>query len=101
MVALESHGSLHTFTPSTSTWSTIGPTDPSLPHPAARSYHALTSDANSTLYLHAGCPSPGRLSDLWSFHLPSGSWKQLASAPGLERGATSVALAAAKPRRTK
>lgn len=58
--------------------------------PAPRSYHAMTSDGASSIYLHAGCPTSGRLSDLWKFDIKSGVWTQLADAPDPSRGGTSI-----------
>lgn len=70
----------------------MSPTDPALPYPEARSYHTLGNDGKETLYLHAGCPAKGRLSDLWSFHIPSKRWNELSSAPEPARGGTSIAF---------
>jgi N-acetylneuraminic acid mutarotase len=90
MSCLEEKGTLWVFDPAMSDWSTISPMDPELPYPLARSYHALASDGNETIYLHAGCPAQGRLSDLWSFHLPTHRWKELEPAPGPPRGGSST-----------
>lgn len=93
MTCLEEQGSLWVFDSTTSDWSMMSPTDPALPYPEARSYHALGSDGLETLYLHAGCPAKGRLSGLWSFHIPSNQWTELSSAPEPARGGTSIAFA--------
>jgi N-acetylneuraminic acid mutarotase len=53
----------------------------------------MTSDGADTLYLHAGCPETGRLSDLWAFRLSTREWTRLASAPDPPRGGTSIAFA--------
>ncbi|KAF2224459.1 kelch repeat protein [Elsinoe ampelina] len=74
-------------------WSLVSPASPTAPVPEPRSYHALTSDGESKIYLHAGCPSSGRLRDLWSFDLPTKKWEKLPDAPGSERGGTSIAFA--------
>ncbi|KAG8625440.1 hypothetical protein KVT40_007191 [Elsinoe batatas] len=87
--------SLPLSTPSPS-WSLLSPADPSTPVPEPRSYHALTSDGQSKLYLHAGCPASGRLKDLWSFDLSTKAWTRLPDAPGPERGGTSIAFSAGK-----
>ncbi|KAI9715971.1 MAG: hypothetical protein M1812_005605 [Candelaria pacifica] len=92
MTCLEEKGSLWVFDPNTSDWSMMSPSNPALPHPEARSYHALGSAGEETLYLHAGCPAKGRLSDLWSFHIPSKRWTELSSAPEPARGGTSIAF---------
>jgi hypothetical protein len=77
-------------------WLVVSPADPSQPVPEARSYHCMTSDKTSRLYLHAGCPASGRLSDLWSFNVNEKKWTQLASAPGVPRGGTSITYHAGK-----
>jgi Galactose oxidase, central domain len=91
MSPIDEHGSVWEFNPSTSTWSTLSPWDSAVPQPAARSYHSLTSDAQDNLYLHAGCPEKGRLSDLWTFSVSKREWRQLESAPRSGRGGTSIA----------
>ena len=96
MSALSEHGSLWTFTPSTSSWSFLAPADPSAPYPSARSYHSATSDGSSKLFVHAGCPASGRLRDFWSFDIESRVWTELPEAPGPARGGTSLCFAAGK-----
>lgn len=71
-------------------WLPFAPADASQPAPEPRSYHCMTSDGKSTLYVHAGCPTSGRLLDLWSFNVNDRKWTQLASAPGPPRGGTSI-----------
>lgn len=44
------------------------------------------------MYIHAGCPTSGRLPSLHSFDLQSKTWKQLADAPGPGRGGTALAV---------
>lgn len=90
MDPVDEQGGLWQFSPSTGQWQFVAAKS-SATFPAARSYHALTSDGDSTLYLHAGCPTKGRLSDLWAFDIPSSTWTELASAPGPARGGTSIA----------
>ena len=91
MEPIEEHGSLHVLNLSNHEWSILNPFDSSAPYPPARSYHAMTSDNESTIYLHAGCPEKGRLSDLWSFEVNKRQWMQLPDAPGPARGGTSIA----------
>ncbi|BGP24728.1 kelch repeat containing protein [Rhodotorula toruloides] len=55
--------------------------------PEGRSYHTMCA-VNDTLYLHAGCPSSGRLSTLHSLSLSSLTWSTLPSAPEPGRGGT-------------
>ncbi|PYH99834.1 galactose oxidase [Aspergillus ellipticus CBS 707.79] len=94
MAPIDEAGSLWEFNPSTSTWTHITPSQSTDPYPAARSYHAMTSDGTDKLYIHAGCPEKGRLSDLWSFSLSTRTWTELAPAPDPPRGGTSIAFAA-------
>ena len=44
------------------------------------------------IYIHAGCPTSGRLSTLDSFDLTTKAWVSLAPAPPPERGGTVLAL---------
>ncbi|KAM3414094.1 Nitrile-specifier protein 5 [Cercospora zeina] len=72
-------------------WTLLRPS--STTYPEARSYHTTASDGKDTIFVHAGCPEKGRLSDLWAFSVSKKEWKQLASAPGPPRGGTSIAWA--------
>lgn len=90
MTPVEEHGSFWVFEPSVSNWELLSPKSPSQEFPEARSYHTLTNDGEDIIYLHAGCPEKGRLSDLWSFRVSSRSWTRLASAPDPPRGGTSI-----------
>ncbi|KAH7102715.1 hypothetical protein BKA62DRAFT_617090 [Auriculariales sp. MPI-PUGE-AT-0066] len=60
--------------------------------PQGRSYHSAAV-LGGQLYIHAGCPTKGRLSDLWSFDSSSSSWTRKADAPGDGRGGTALAVA--------
>ncbi|KAF4178029.1 hypothetical protein CNMCM8694_001968 [Aspergillus lentulus] len=91
MSPIDEAGAVWEFTPQTSSWRLITPASAIQPPP--RSYHCMTSDGTDTLYLHAGCPETGRLSDLWAFRLPTREWTPLASAPDPPRGGTSIAFA--------
>ncbi|KAF1991865.1 galactose oxidase, partial [Aulographum hederae CBS 113979] len=91
MSPIDEEGAIWMLNLSSKAWSYITPNEGSK-YPQARSYHALTSDGNDTLYLHAGCPESGRLSDLWCFQISLRRWTQLASAPDPPRGGASVAL---------
>ena len=90
MAPIEEYGAFHVLDTHTLEWSVIEPAEPTSPFPPARSYHAMSSDGSSTIYLHAGCPEKGRLSDLWAFDVNAGQWTQLADAPGPARGGTSI-----------
>ncbi|KAL2841730.1 kelch repeat protein [Aspergillus pseudoustus] len=99
MSPLEESGSLWVFdtkeSPASSHWVQLTPA-PSTGFPQGRSYHALTSNGTDTIYLHAGCPTTDRLSDLWSFDVKTSVWKELPSAPGPARGGTSIAFSNGK-----
>ncbi|KAK5946258.1 hypothetical protein PMZ80_000400 [Knufia obscura] len=90
MAPIEEAGALWSFDPRTSGWSFTAPSDSSAPYPPARSYHCMTSDGVASIYLHAGCPESGRLSDLWVFDVEEKTWTQLADAPPPSRGGTSI-----------
>jgi hypothetical protein len=96
MAPIEENGSVWSYNPSTSQWKLISPVDTTVPYPAARSYHAMTNDGNDTLYIHAGCPENGRLSDLWAFNVDERAWKSLLAAPNPPRGGTSITQCAGK-----
>ena len=92
MAPIEERGSIWEFDPTSGTWSLIVPMSlGSKDFPAARSYHCMSSDGKDTLYLHAGCPEKGRLSDLWAFSLSRRQWTELAPAFEPPRGGTSIA----------
>ncbi|GES59756.1 galactose oxidase/kelch, beta-propeller [Aspergillus terreus] len=93
MAPIEENGGLWEFTPTTSTWRLITPASSTAPYPPARSYHCMANDGDDTIYVHAGCPEKGRLSDLWAFRLSSREWTALAAAPDPPRGGTSIAFA--------
>ncbi|KAL5119728.1 hypothetical protein ACEQ8H_002334 [Pleosporales sp. CAS-2024a] len=95
MAPIEEHGAVWEFDPSNS-WSRLKPADATKPYPPARSYHCSTTDGHSTLFLHAGCPEKGRLSDLWKFDLTERTWTQLPNAPAPERGGASIAYSHGK-----
>lgn len=91
MAPLEEHGKLWVFDTITAEWSSLQPNNPKAPYPQGRSYHAMTNNGIDTIYVHAGCPEQGRLSDLWSFHIGEKAWKKLADAPPPSRGGSSIA----------
>ncbi|KAF9894849.1 hypothetical protein FE257_004470 [Aspergillus nanangensis] len=93
MAPIEESGAFWVFDPYSKIWSELKPNDPQSPYPAGRSFHALTSNGQDTIFLHAGCPEKGRLGDLWAFSIPTRQWRQLTSAPKPERGGTSIAFA--------
>ena len=96
MAPIEEKGALWRYTPNDFLWKRIGPANPSAPYPASRSYHAMTSDGNDSIYVHAGCPEKGRLSDLWSFNVESKTWTELPPAPPPARGGTSITVSGGK-----
>ncbi|GME23214.1 Kelch-type beta propeller [Neofusicoccum parvum] len=93
MAPVEERGSLWAYDRNSSKWSTIAPLNANAPYPPARSYHCLASDGKDNIFVHAGCPEKGRLSDLWSFNIATKEWAELASAPDPPRGGTSVVYA--------
>jgi hypothetical protein len=94
---IDEQGAVWEFDPTTARWSLICPSNLSTKAlPAARSYHCMASDGKDTLYVHAGCPEKGRLSDLWAFSVSQKSWTELASAFDPPRGGTSIAFADGK-----
>jgi hypothetical protein len=92
MSPIEENGALWTFDPVVSTWSVLSPSSDSAPQPPARSYHSQASNGMNQIYLHAGCPETGMLSDLWSFDMNARTWTQLVDAPTPPRGGTSIAF---------
>lgn len=94
MDAIEENGSLWRYDSTGSTWQQI--LTKSTIYPTSRSYHAMAFDGKKTIYLHAGCPSQGRLSDLWAFDTETLVWTELPSAPGPARGGTSIAFCEGK-----
>lgn len=91
MKPVEEQGALWRYSPSENRWDLVKPSAETSAYPAGRSYHSITSDGAETIYLHAGCPEKGRLSDLWSFNIASKTWTQLPDAPPPVRGGPSIA----------
>jgi hypothetical protein len=56
----------------------------------------MASDGSNTIFVHAGCPENGRLSDLWAFDINAKKWKTLPAAPEPPRGGTSITYSAGK-----
>lgn len=93
MAPVDEKGSLWEFDPGSSKWTLLSPSDiQSVAYPQARSYHCMANDGRNTIFLHAGCPETGRLSDLWKFDLSSRTWTKLPSAPDPPRGGASIAF---------
>ncbi|ATY66263.1 Kelch repeat [Cordyceps militaris] len=90
MQPVEEHGAFWCYDPKASTWTLIKPANETA-YPAGRSYHCVTSNGTNTIFVHAGCPESGRLSDFWSFDIETNSWTELPSAPGPARGGASIA----------
>ncbi|KAF3105040.1 hypothetical protein TWF569_009607 [Orbilia oligospora] len=90
MTPIEENGGIWKYTSSTG-WEFILPKYPSTSFPLGRSYHAATaSQAEGLIYIHAGCPESGRLSDLWSYNPKENVWIKLPDAPGASRGGSSI-----------
>lgn len=81
MAPVDEKGAIWEFDPLSSTWTLLSPASIFDSYPEARSYHCMTTDSRDTIYIHAGCPEKGRLSDLWAFNVSSRSWTELAPAP--------------------
>lgn len=96
MDPVEENGSLWRYDTATFSWDMVHATNASNAVPAARSYHAMCFDGSRTIYLHAGCPSSGRLSDLWAFDTERHTWTELPAAPGPARGGASIAFSTGK-----
>ncbi|KAK4168217.1 kelch repeat protein [Cladorrhinum sp. PSN259] len=96
MAPIEEKGGLWRYTPNESLWELVQPADPSTPYPPSRSYHTMASDGNDNIYVHAGCPENGRLSDIWSFNIDSKTWTELPAAPPPARGGTSITVSGGK-----
>ncbi|KAL4794266.1 hypothetical protein BDV19DRAFT_379575 [Aspergillus venezuelensis] len=93
MAPIEENGALWVFDTAdpSGDWSQLEPADANVPCPVGRSYHAQTSNGKGTIFVHAGCPEKGRLADLWAFNIDTREWINLSTAPGPERGGTSIA----------
>ncbi|KAF2277760.1 galactose oxidase [Westerdykella ornata] len=96
MAPIDEEGAVWNYDPVEAQWYKIDPADKYIPYPPARSYHCATSDGQTTLYIHAGCPEKGRLSDLWKFDLFSRSWLRLPDAPAPPRGGASLTYRSGK-----
>ncbi|KAJ5084171.1 hypothetical protein NUU61_008750 [Penicillium alfredii] len=96
MAPIEEQGAVWEYDPESASWTLLAPADATAASPAARSYHCTTSDGADTIYVHAGCPEKGRLSDLWAFNVAQRQWTELAAAPDPPRGGTSIAFAGGK-----
>lgn len=96
MAPINEAGALWVFDTTTHEWYLAKPKDESAAVPRARSYHCMTSDGKGTIYVHAGCPEKGRLSDLWAFDVSERKWIQLADAPAPSRGGTSITFSGGK-----
>ncbi len=66
-----------------------------MPRPGTIAESATTDEEKGgygTVFIHAGCPSSGRVNDLWGFDVWSRTWKEFPTAPGKPRGGTSIAI---------
>ncbi|KAK0386724.1 hypothetical protein NLU13_6559 [Sarocladium strictum] len=91
MKPVEEQGSLWRYNAAKAEWTSVKPADSAAPYPADRSYHCIASDGERNVFVHAGCPEKGRLSDLWKFDVETRIWTELPSAPGPARGGASIA----------
>ncbi|CCM03792.1 uncharacterized protein FIBRA_05940 [Fibroporia radiculosa] len=77
--------------PSGITWKRIKAVNPE-EGPEPRSYHASIAQGGR-IYVHAGCPTSGRLGTLHAFNIDQCRWQSLATAPDPARGGTSLVAA--------
>ena len=91
MRPVEENGALWCYDVADAQWELINPVEGAAPYPAGRSYHCITSNGTNKIYVHAGCPESGRLSDLWVFDTEAKTWSELSSAPPPARGGASIA----------
>ncbi|KAF1955272.1 galactose oxidase [Byssothecium circinans] len=91
MTSIEEQGAIWCYDPEQSSWSLIKPADAEKPYPPGRSYHCATHDGKNAIFIHAGCPANGRLSDLWKFDLSTRTWTKAPDAPAPQRGGASIA----------
>lgn len=115
MQPLEEDGRVWVFDTKLNQWTFLDPAIGS-PYPEARSYHAAAStehplsgptdqtenpigesesgfDDHGTLFIHGGCPSSGRVADVWGFDIASRVWTQYTDAPGPARGGPCLTFA--------
>ncbi|KAK5116750.1 hypothetical protein LTR62_007424 [Meristemomyces frigidus] len=90
MAPVEEKGHMWEFEPARQKWTSLAPKSDAFPE--ARSYFCMTNNGSDTVYVHAGCPEKGRLSDLWAFNVRKLEWAMLASAPAPPRGGPSIAF---------
>ncbi|KAF2017483.1 kelch repeat protein-like protein [Aaosphaeria arxii CBS 175.79] len=90
MAPIEENGAVWSYDVEKASWEKLNPANTSKSYPQARSYHCATSDSNGSFFIHAGCPTSGRSSDLWKFDVSSRIWTQLPDAPAPPRGGTSI-----------
>jgi hypothetical protein len=64
MAPIEEHGAFWVSGTNSMIWSKLQPDDAGAPYPLGRSYHALTTNGQDAIFLHAGCPEKRRLRDL-------------------------------------
>lgn len=89
MKPMEESGSFWCYDSVLASWALVQPTLGACP--TGRSYHCATTDGTSKIFIHAGCPESGRLSDFWSFDIVAKCWSELPSAPAAARGGASIA----------
>ena len=108
----EENGRVWVFDTRLNSWNFLDPPKGS-PYPPARSYHASAaiahpqssmqdhtedqlessdSEVYGTIFIHGGCPTAGRVADVWAFDLTACLWSRLPDAPGPARGGPSLTL---------
>ncbi|MCJ1231182.1 hypothetical protein MMC12_007859 [Toensbergia leucococca] len=112
MKPLEELGRVWVFDTKSSSWDYLDPVTGS-PYPEARSFHASVatehplkslknhtqnpvgdsySRAHGTIFIHGGCPTSGRVADVWAFDIASQIWSRYPDAPGPARGGPGLAF---------
>ena len=51
------------------------------------------ADDHGTIFVHGGCPSSGRVADVWAFDIAARTWSRYIDAPGPARGGPSLCVA--------
>ena len=113
MKPLEEYGRVWVYDTKSNSWNYLDPIKAS-PYPEARSYHTSTSNehplpgkvetstdavgspdpnAHGTIFVHGGCPSSGRSTDVWAFDIASRTWSSWPAAPGPARGGAGLTFA--------
>ncbi|KAG0049815.1 hypothetical protein BGZ83_005372 [Gryganskiella cystojenkinii] len=78
---------LYSFDTESDTWEVVKAKSGELPTP--RSFHAMAA-SDSDIYVFGGCPTEGRLNDMYQFSLATGAWSILPTPPVTPRGGAAM-----------